>query len=129
MFDQPELLPWWFLPAAAFMVGAVIASWCGVVAERGLAGSATGRSVCVCGRQLSWWENVPVLGWVMQRGVSRCCGATIPARYVVTEAAMGGCCAAAAGVAGIGGGAVAVIAGGFITVWMSRRWGARSTDG
>lgn len=129
MFEQPDLLPWWFLPLSAFWFGAVIASWCGVVAERGLAGSADGRSVCVCGRQLTWWENVPVFGWAMQRGVSRCCRSRIPARYVATEAAMGASCAAAAGFSGIGGGVIALVVSGFVTVWASRRWGARSTDG
>ncbi len=48
----------------------------------------TKRSTCVCGRQLLWWENIPVFGWVLLRGVARCCKSPIPTRYVLTEVCM-----------------------------------------
>lgn len=68
-------------------IGAVCASYGGVVRERGWAESVAGRSFCACGRQLRWFENVPVIGWVACRGVARCCRVRLPRRYVITEAA------------------------------------------
>jgi leader peptidase (prepilin peptidase) / N-methyltransferase len=82
----------------ACLYGAAIASFLCVVSERVPAGgSINGRSACVCGRQLSWYENVPVAAWLALRGRARCCGARIPARYVLAELALGaawGLCAA-----------------------------------
>lgn len=48
------------------------------------------RSRCVaCGRQISWYENIPVLAWLALRGRCRTCGAKISALYPVVEAASG----------------------------------------
>ena len=77
----------WLLVLLAGAFGASIASFLCVVAERMPRGeSINGRSHCVCGRQLTWWENIPIVSWLMLRGRARCCGARIPARYVVAEA-------------------------------------------
>jgi prepilin signal peptidase PulO-like enzyme (type II secretory pathway) len=84
----PALIPTWLLATFGALLGAVLASFSVVVAERLPRGeSVGGRSHCICGRQLSWWENVPIVGWVAARGTARCCGATIPAHYVIAEAA------------------------------------------
>lgn len=62
---------------AAF-AGAAAGSFSGVVAHRAPCGEGLGgRSRCACGRQLSPWENVPVLGYAAARGRARCCGAPI----------------------------------------------------
>ena len=83
--DMPALL----FSLLAGWFGAATASFLGVVAERGWRGAAvTKRSTCVCGRQLLWWENIPVFGWVLLRGVARCCKSRIPTRYVLTEFCM-----------------------------------------
>lgn len=73
------------------LFAAALASFAGVVAERGRRGESPfgGRSHCACGRQLRAWENVPVLGWLLAAGRARCCGARIPARYVLSEAVAG----------------------------------------
>lgn len=48
------------------------------------------RSHCrSCGRELSWWENVPLLSWIVLRGRCRECKSSIPIRYPVVEAAVG----------------------------------------
>jgi prepilin signal peptidase PulO-like enzyme (type II secretory pathway) len=79
------------LAAYGALIAAVFASFFCVVAERVPAGeSLMGRSRCVCGRQLSAAENIPIVSWLALRSRSRCCGATIPARYVLAEA---GCAA------------------------------------
>lgn len=68
------------------LLAAIFASYGGVVAERGFAGSADGRSHCVCGRQLTALDLIPVVSWMAVLGVARCCKERIPARYVITEA-------------------------------------------
>jgi prepilin signal peptidase PulO-like enzyme (type II secretory pathway) len=40
-----------------------------------------------CQHALSWFENVPVLGWLALRGRCRHCGTSIPARYFWWECA------------------------------------------
>lgn len=79
----------------------------------------TKRSTCVCGRQLLWWENIPVFGWLLLRGVARCCKSRIPQRYVITEGAM----AFAVGVAALAGtlpALIAVVVGGAVVLRVSR---------
>jgi leader peptidase (prepilin peptidase)/N-methyltransferase len=48
--------------------------------------SLLGRSHCPkCGKLIRWFDNVPVLGWVLLRGRARCCGGRISARYPCVE--------------------------------------------
>lgn len=79
-----------FLLAGAFaFVGAVIASFAGVVAERIHTGEGwvTGRSRCnSCGTNLRPFDLVPVAAWVSSFGRARCCGSRIPWLYPVIEA-------------------------------------------
>jgi leader peptidase (prepilin peptidase)/N-methyltransferase len=67
-------------------LGASVASFLAVVVERVPRGeSLGGRSRCVCGAQIRAADNVPIVGYLVRRGRSRCCGAPIPARYFVAE--------------------------------------------
>jgi leader peptidase (prepilin peptidase)/N-methyltransferase len=73
--------------AAAF--GAVIGSFLNVLIYR----LPLGRSVvwpssaCPhCSRELSWYENVPIVSWLALRAKCRTCGAPISARYPFVEA-------------------------------------------
>ena len=44
------------------------------------------RSHCPhCKRQLSWYENIPVVSWVIQRGRCRGCGSRISLQYPLVE--------------------------------------------
>ncbi len=48
------------------------------------------RSVCNhCGRPLGVLELIPVVGWILLRGRSRCCHKPIPIRYPLIELAFG----------------------------------------
>jgi len=48
------------------------------------------RSFCDwCGRQLKWYENVPVVSWVIQKGRTKCCGNPLPWEYPIVEMGMG----------------------------------------
>jgi len=49
-----------------------------------------GRSFCdYCGKQLSCWDNIPVVSWLGLRGKSRCCGKKLPGQYPLVELGMG----------------------------------------
>lgn len=44
------------------------------------------RSFCdYCGKQLKWYENVPVYSWLIQKGKTRCCHKKLPLAYPVVE--------------------------------------------
>lgn len=48
------------------------------------------RSVCLgCGEQLKWYDNLPVVSWVMLKGKCRKCKQKIGAAEIVAEVAMG----------------------------------------
>jgi len=40
-----------------------------------------------CGTTLAWWDNVPVLSWLLLRGRCRYCKAPISSRYPLVESA------------------------------------------
>lgn len=47
---------------------------------------AAGRSACPqCGNQIAWYDNVPLLSWLILRGCCRRCDEPISPRYVVVE--------------------------------------------
>jgi leader peptidase (prepilin peptidase)/N-methyltransferase len=48
------------------------------------------RSRCpACGHAIRWYDNVPVLNWILLRGRCRDCGGRIPWRYPAVELAVG----------------------------------------
>lgn len=48
------------------------------------------RSCCpACGEILSWWENVPLVSWLLLRGRCRRCRAKIPVVYWLAEVGFG----------------------------------------
>jgi leader peptidase (prepilin peptidase)/N-methyltransferase len=42
-----------------------------------------------CGHSLSWYENIPVVSWLMQGGKCRACGVKLSAQYPIVEALNG----------------------------------------
>jgi len=78
--------PVWLHAAFGAVLGACTGSFVAVLAERiPERRSLNGRSRCVCGRPLRWFENVPLLAWPLLGGRARCCGATIPRWYWLVE--------------------------------------------
>lgn len=76
----------------AALVGLAFGSFLNVVVTRWPAEESVVRpgSHCRnCGRFLSWWENIPVLSWLMLRGHCRTCRAWIGWRYPLVELAVG----------------------------------------
>lgn len=48
------------------------------------------RSFCdFCGKQLNWYENIPVFSWLIQIGKTRCCNKKLPVSYPIVELMMG----------------------------------------
>jgi leader peptidase (prepilin peptidase)/N-methyltransferase len=53
------------------------------------------RSACpACGALIAWYDNVPVLSWLLLRGRCRRCHAPIAVRYPLVELAGAGCAVA-----------------------------------
>ncbi|HVW71866.1 MAG TPA: prepilin peptidase [Candidatus Paceibacterota bacterium] len=80
------------LPVFFFILGAILASFAGVIAERSFTGQRwlTGRSRCnACARVLIGLDLVPVLSWAIALGRCRSCRARIPATYALAELALG----------------------------------------
>jgi leader peptidase (prepilin peptidase)/N-methyltransferase len=76
------------LAAAAFVPGLALGSFLNVVAARVPAGRSVVRpaSACMsCGETLAWYDNVPLVSWLVLRGRCRHCGAPIPWKYPVVE--------------------------------------------
>jgi leader peptidase (prepilin peptidase) / N-methyltransferase len=76
------------LSAVAFVPGLAIGSFLNVVAARvpRKRSIVTPASACMsCGRELSWYENIPVVSWVALRGKCKGCHAKIGVVYPAVE--------------------------------------------
>jgi leader peptidase (prepilin peptidase) / N-methyltransferase len=70
-----------------FLLGLIIGSFLNVVILRYNTGRGLyGRSGCMtCRRTLSWFELIPVLSWLIQRGRCRGCSTKISVQYPIVE--------------------------------------------
>jgi leader peptidase (prepilin peptidase)/N-methyltransferase len=75
------------LAAVAFPSGLAVGSFLNVVAARvPQRRSVNGRSACMaCGTQIAWYDNVPVLSWLLLRGRCRSCAEPIGWIYPAVE--------------------------------------------
>lgn len=83
-----DATPYWILVAAG--LGAIFGSFATAVVHRVPRGESivTGRSHCPsCGAQIEWYQNVPVLSYVLLRGRCARCNARISPRYLLIELA------------------------------------------
>jgi len=73
------------------MLGLIIGSFLNVVALRFNTGkSLGGRSGCFsCGHQLSWYELIPAVSWLIQRGRCRSCSSHVSPTYILGELTTG----------------------------------------
>jgi leader peptidase (prepilin peptidase) / N-methyltransferase len=76
-----------------FLMGAGIGSFLNVVIyrlPRGISVNNPRRSFCpTCEKQIPWWQNIPVVSWLMLRGKCAACGSSISARYLGVEVLVG----------------------------------------
>jgi leader peptidase (prepilin peptidase)/N-methyltransferase len=76
------------LAAVAFAPGLALGSFLNVVAarvplKRSIVSPA---SACMsCGNELAWYDNIPLVSWLVLRGRCRNCSTSIPARYPAVE--------------------------------------------
>lgn len=83
-----ESLPFTFIVSFTFLFGAAIGSFLNVCIYRLPDGESVvfPASHCrVCARELPWYENVPLLSYVLQRGRCRSCGTHFSSRYFWVE--------------------------------------------
>lgn len=81
-----ESFPWfgWIL---AFVFGSIVGSFLNVCIYR----IPEGKSVvfpgsrCACGKPIAWYDNIPILSWLLLRGKARCCGRKFSIRYPFVE--------------------------------------------
>jgi leader peptidase (prepilin peptidase)/N-methyltransferase len=98
VLSTPAAIP--ALPLLAALLGACVGSFLNVVAWRLPREESLLRpgSHCPrCGTTLAWFENLPVLGWLLLRGRCRHCGSGIPPRYPLVELLTAGLWVAALG--------------------------------
>lgn len=88
VIELPQLVHMLF----AFAFGACAGSFIHVVAWRmpeGMSVISPPSRCPVCGYKLPWYDNVPVIGWLRLRGRCGACQTPIPARYLLSELAIG----------------------------------------
>ncbi|MCX6593600.1 MAG: prepilin peptidase [Acidobacteria bacterium] len=77
------------LAAFAGLIGLLIGSFLNVCIyrlPRDLSTAYPRRSFCPhCGKTVAWYDNIPVLSWLLLRGRCRACGAGISIRYALVE--------------------------------------------
>ncbi|NBB95425.1 MAG: hypothetical protein GVY16_06750 [Planctomycetes bacterium] len=75
-----------------FIFGACLGSFLNVIIYRMPRGESIafpGSHCPACGRAISWYDNIPLLSWLMLGGTCRRCGGQIAPRYLVVEATTG----------------------------------------
>jgi leader peptidase (prepilin peptidase)/N-methyltransferase len=83
-------LPWLFA-IGVFVFGTIVGSFLNVCIYRIPAGVSVvfPGSHCSCGQKIRWYDNIPVLSWIILRGKARCCGRPFSIRYPLVEALTG----------------------------------------
>lgn len=88
--DFDAVFPWFF-PVMAFVFGTCIGSFLNVVIYRVPKEESvvSPGSHCACGKPIAWYDNIPILSWLLLRGKARCCGRPFSIRYPFVEALTG----------------------------------------
>jgi len=86
-FNDVNILVPWFFPAMVFILGACVGSFLNVCIYRIPAEKSVvfPGSTCGCGRPIAWYDNIPILSWLILRGRARCCGRPFSVRYPAIE--------------------------------------------
>lgn len=83
--SPPLLLVWWAV--MGLFVGSFLNAAIYRLPREDLSVSRPVRSICPnCKKQLAWFENIPLVSWLVQRGRCRGCAASISWRYPLVEA-------------------------------------------
>jgi leader peptidase (prepilin peptidase)/N-methyltransferase len=82
-------LPPLFLRTLAVIFGLLWGSFLNVVIHRlplGLSVAFPGSHCTACAQPIRFYDNIPVVSYLVLRGKARCCGATFSPRYALVEA-------------------------------------------
>lgn len=81
-----EQFPWLFR-VFAFVFGAITGSFLNVCIYRIPAEKSIifPGSTCACGKPIAWYDNIPIVSWILLRGRARCCGSPFSVRYPLIE--------------------------------------------
>lgn len=75
-----------------FLLGLCVGSFCNVLIYRIPKGEEfvkTASHCMTCGHNLSWFELIPLVSWLVQGGKCRSCGTKLSAQYPIVEALNG----------------------------------------
>lgn len=90
LLDDPAMQG--VLVALAAVLGLIVGSFLNVVVWRLPRGESLSHppSACPrCGHPIRWWDNIPVVSWLVLRGRCRDCSEPIAVRYPLVEAGTG----------------------------------------
>lgn len=81
-----EQIPAVFL-IASFVFGAIVGSFLNVCIYRipEEKSVVTPGSRCGCGKPIAWYDNLPIISWILLRGRARCCNRPFSIRYPFVE--------------------------------------------
>ena len=82
----------WFVGTVLFLFGLIFGSFANVIIYRMPQDMSVvqPRSHCFqCKKTIPWYDNIPVISWLLLLGKCRFCKTTISARYPLVELAMG----------------------------------------
>ena len=86
----------WFVPVVAGLFGLTIGSFLNVCTLRWPKEESVvspGSRCPKCGEPIRWYDNIPVLSWILLRGRCRRCAAPVSVQYPLVELATGLMCA------------------------------------
>ena len=77
----------WFFTMLSFIFGAIVGSFLNVCIYRIPAKKSLvfPGSTCACGRPIPFYQNIPILSWMILRGKASCCDLSFSARYPAIE--------------------------------------------
>ncbi len=85
-------MPEWFFAVSALLFGLLFGSFANVViwrVPRGESIASPGSHCPRCQHPIAWYDNMPVVSWLVLRARCRSCDEPIPVRYPLVEAASG----------------------------------------
>ena len=82
----PELMPFWYV--MSFILGTCVGSFLNVVIYRvpaDISLIAPGSHCPKCKKEIPWYQNIPLISWLVLRGKCANCACKIPIRYFLVE--------------------------------------------
>lgn len=81
-----------FITFCVFILGSSVGSFVNVLVSRSITGKdwLRGRSACdACGKELAWYDMIPIFSYLVYRGKSRCCRKKLSMTHPIVEVLFG----------------------------------------